>query len=211
MEKVQKCEVQEQSYVPSPESFKVYLYSSLRNEFRTYSDGSSHPEWNEACSEPSWINISMESTDLIILGCHGYRLLLMIQLGSLRHANVVVWLGQNPEVGGTMCLRNVDNTVNIDKTSVHQGHTASPRHVGDRDLLWLTYFCTELHECFNTYCVVHRHANCFRACFVVAVVASVAYSVDIDTEDSRNSTAMNISAQNVLMSLPVLQSPLLGK
>jgi hypothetical protein len=25
MEKVQKCEVQEQSYVSSPESFKVYL------------------------------------------------------------------------------------------------------------------------------------------------------------------------------------------
>jgi hypothetical protein len=27
MEKVQKCEVQEQSYVPSPESFKVSFYS----------------------------------------------------------------------------------------------------------------------------------------------------------------------------------------
>jgi hypothetical protein len=29
MEKVQKCEVQEQSYVPSPESFKVYLLGYL--------------------------------------------------------------------------------------------------------------------------------------------------------------------------------------
>jgi hypothetical protein len=46
---------------------------------------------------------------------------------------------------------------------------------------------------------------------VVAIVATVAYSVDINTEDSRNNTTMDISAQNVLMSLPVLQSPLLGK
>lgn len=73
------------------------------------------------------------------------------------------------------------------------------------------YFCTELHEDSTVIGVVHRHVNCFRACFVVAIVATVAYSVDINTEDSRNNTTMDISAQNVLMSLPVLQSPLLGK
>jgi hypothetical protein len=31
MEKVQKCEVQEQSYVPSPESFKVYQHTVVLN------------------------------------------------------------------------------------------------------------------------------------------------------------------------------------
>jgi hypothetical protein len=54
--------------------------------------------------------------------------------------------------------------------------------------------------------------NCFRACFVVAIVATVAYSVDMNIEDSRNSNTLNkMSAQNVLVSLPVLQYPLLGK
>jgi hypothetical protein len=46
---------------------------------------------------------------------------------------------------------------------------------------------------------------------VVAIVATVAYSVDIDTEDSRNNTTIAIPAQNVLISLPVLQGHVLGK
>jgi hypothetical protein len=36
MEKVQKCEVQEQSYVPSPESFKVYLLYEVLLLFVVY-------------------------------------------------------------------------------------------------------------------------------------------------------------------------------
>jgi hypothetical protein len=47
---------------------------------------------------------------------------------------------------------------------------------------------------------------------VVAIVATVAYSVDVNMEDGRNSSTLdNTSAQNVLTSLPVLQYPLLGK
>jgi hypothetical protein len=47
---------------------------------------------------------------------------------------------------------------------------------------------------------------------VVAIVATVAYSVDNNTEDSRNSNMVaNISEQNLLLSLPILQNPLLGK
>jgi hypothetical protein len=47
---------------------------------------------------------------------------------------------------------------------------------------------------------------------VVAIVATVAYSVDSNIEDSRNSNTLDkMSAQNVLMSLPVLQYPLMGK
>jgi len=46
---------------------------------------------------------------------------------------------------------------------------------------------------------------------VVAIVATVAYSVDTDKEDAGNSSKPDNLADNVLVSLPILQYPLPGK
>jgi hypothetical protein len=46
---------------------------------------------------------------------------------------------------------------------------------------------------------------------VVAIIATVAYSVDNNTEDTTNSSKLDMSADDVLVSLPALQYPLSGK
>jgi hypothetical protein len=59
--------------------------------------------------------------------------------------------------------------------------------------------------------VARQNTNCSRACFIIAIIATVAYSVDNDMEDATKGSELDKSADEVLVSLPALQYPLPGE